>query len=148
MKVEIRSPKTDQEWKEYYDLRYRILREPWNQPRGSERNEGDEIGKHLALFESGIVKAIARLDESAPFEGQVRFVAVEFNAQGHGFGRLIMEACEEIAKERGDTKMILHAREVALDFYKRLDYQLIEKSHLLFGEIQHYFMEKELYKSN
>jgi GNAT superfamily N-acetyltransferase len=144
MKVEIRSPKSDKEWVEYYDLRYRVLREPWNQPRGSERNEGDEIGKHLALYESGKIKAIARLDESAPFESQVRFVAVEFNQQGYGYGRLIMEACEKVALERGDHKMILHAREVALDFYKRLDYKLIKKSHLLFGEIQHYLMEKEL----
>jgi hypothetical protein len=40
--------------------------------------------------------------------------------------------------------MILHAREVALDFYKKLDYELVEKSHLLFGEIQHYLMVKDL----
>ena len=144
MKVEIRSPKTDQEWKEYYDLRYRVLREPWNQPRGSERNEGDETGKHLALFESRIIKAIARLDESGPQESQVRFVAVEFNEQGQGYGRLIMEACENIARDRGDLKMVLHAREVALDFYKRMGYKLIEKSHLLFGEIQHFLMVKDL----
>jgi tRNA-dihydrouridine synthase len=55
-----------------------------------------------------------------------------------------MEACERVACERGDTKIILHAREVALNFYTKLDYKLIEKSHLLFGEIQHYLMEKEL----
>ena len=144
MKVEIRSPKTDQEWKEYYDLRYRVLREPWNQPRGSERNEGDETGKHLALFESGIIKAVARLDASGLQESQVRFVAVEFNEQGRGYGRLIMEACENIASDRGDLKMVLHAREVALDFYKRMGYKLIEKSHLLFGEIQHFLMVKDL----
>lgn len=144
MKVEIRSPKSDKEWVEYYDLRYRVLREPWNQPRGSERNDGDETGLHFALFESGIIKAIARLDQSGPTEAQVRFVAVEFNNQGCGYGRIIMEACENFAKNRGDLKMILHAREVALDFYKRLDYKLVEKSHLLFGEIQHYLMEKAL----
>lgn len=144
MKVEIRPPITEREWEDYYDLRYRVLREPWNQPRGSERNEGDETGKHLALFESGIIKAIARLDDSGPQESQVRFVAVEFNEQGRGYGRLIMEACEKVAHERGDHKMILHAREVALNFYKRMGYTLIEKSHLLFGEIQHYLMVKGL----
>ena len=144
MKVEIRSPKTTDEWQEYYDLRYRVLRQPWNQPRGSERNEGDETGLQFALFESGKIAAIARLDQSAQFEAQVRFVAVEFNAQGHGYGVLIMRACEKVAMERGNTKMILHAREVALDFYKKLDYELVEKSHLLFGEIQHYLMVKDL----
>ena len=144
MKKEIRSPKTTDEWQEYYDLRYRVLRQPWNQPRGSERNEGDETGLHFALFESGKITAIARLDQSDQFEAQVRFVAVESFVQGRGYGRLIMEACEKFAIERGDTKMILHAREVALDFYKRLDYELVEKSHLLFGEIQHYLMVKDL----
>jgi GNAT superfamily N-acetyltransferase len=99
---------------------------------------------HFALFEDEKIKAIARLDQSAQFECQVRFVAVESLVQGRGYGRLIMEACEKFAIERGDTKMILHAREVALDFYKRLDYELVEKSHLLFGEIQHYLMVKDL----
>lgn len=144
MKVEIRSPRSEKEWEDYYDLRYRVLREPWNQPRGSERNEGDETGIHFALFEMGKIQAIARLDESGPHEAQVRFVAVEFNKQGCGYGRIIMEACENLAKNRGDLKIILHAREVALDFYKKMDYKLIEKSHLLFGQIQHYLMEKEL----
>lgn len=144
MEIEIRSPKTDKEWQEYYDLRYRILREPWNQPRGSERNDGDETGIHLAIIESNKIMAIARLDQSNQFESQVRFVAVEFNLQGIGFGRLIMEACEKVAIGRGDNKMILHAREVALNFYKSLNYKLVEKSHLLFGEIQHYLMEKDL----
>ena len=50
MGIEIRSPKTDKEWVEYYDLRYRVLRQPWNQPIGSERNEGDASEQHFALY--------------------------------------------------------------------------------------------------
>jgi GNAT superfamily N-acetyltransferase len=144
MKIQIRAPKTSSEWDEYYDLRYRVLRQPWNQPRGSERNEGDQTGIHFAVFESGKIKAIARLDISGEQESQVRFVAVETSSQGLGYGRIIMEACENNAKIRGDQKMILHAREVAIEFYKKMNYHLIEKSHLLFGEIQHYLMEKNL----
>jgi GNAT superfamily N-acetyltransferase len=144
MEIEIRSPQTALEWEEYYDLRFRILRLPWNQPRGSERNEGDQTGIHLALHESDKIKAIARLDISGEREAQVRFVAVELSEQRKGFGRLIMEAAEKIARDRGDQKMILHARENAVDFYKSLDYKIIEKSHLLFGKIQHLLMEKDL----
>jgi GNAT superfamily N-acetyltransferase len=69
---------------------------------------------------------------------------VERHEQGRGYGRLIMEATELKAKERGDTKMILHARDYAVDFYLRLGYTLIEPSHKLFGVLQHYLMEKEL----
>jgi hypothetical protein len=49
---------------------------------------------------------------------------------------------EEIAVETGRTELILHAREIALPFYKNLGYTITEKSHLLFGEIQHYLMRK------
>lgn len=142
MEIEIRSPQTSSEWDEYYDLRYRVLRQPWNQPIGSERNEGDATGIHLALFELGKIKAITRLDISGNMESQVRFVAVDTNEQGKGFGKLIMLEAEKLAKKRGDKKMILHAREVALNFYSKIGYIIVEKSHLLFEEIQHYLMEK------
>lgn len=145
MEITIRTPKSDAEWDAYYDLRYRILREPLGQPRGSERNEGDEIGIHFALFEDDKIKAIARLDYSDLQEGiaQVRFVAVEENLQGKGFGKKIMIATEEAAIARGDKKMILHARDYAVDFYLKLGYTLIGESYLLFGQLQHYLMEKE-----
>ena len=51
--MEIRAPKTDQEWEAYYNLRYKILRAPLNQPIGSERNDGDLTGQHFALFSEG-----------------------------------------------------------------------------------------------
>ena len=146
MKIEIRSPKTESEWEAYYDLRYRILRAPLNKPRGSERNDKDAAGFHFALFEEDSIKAIARLDQASEKIAQVRFVAVEDNSQGSGFGRLIMEATEDFAMKRGDTKMVLHARDYAVDFYLKLNYLLIEKSHLLFGVLQHYLMEKEFSK--
>lgn len=140
--MEIRSPKNEEEWDAYYDMRYRILREPLGQPRGSERNDLDEIGVHLALYENEVLMAIARLDQAESNVAQVRFVAVSDEARGKGYGRKIMEACEVFSHERGDIKMILQAREKALEFYKRMDYRLIEKTHLLFGQVQHYKMEK------
>lgn len=144
MEIEIRSPKTDSEWFDYYDLRYRVLRKPLNQPLGSEKNEGDSRGEHFALYENGVLQAIARLDNSAPQITQVRFVAVETSTQGRGFGKRIMEAVEEKAKKDGNEKMILHARDYAVKFYENLNYTLIEKSYKLFDVLQHYLMEKKL----
>jgi ribosomal protein S18 acetylase RimI-like enzyme len=142
--MEIRSPKTTSEWEEYYDLRYRILREPWKQPRGSERNEGDETGMHFGLYDSNQLLGILRLDSMEIGISQIRFMAVETSNQGKGIGENLMLFAEEISKNRGDKKIILHAREIALGFYEKMGYQLIEKSHLLFGEIQHYLMEKNI----
>ena len=102
MGIEIREPQTESEWRDYYDLRYRVLREPLGKERGSERNEGDAAGIHFALYDGEILKAIARLDQSGDKITQVRFVAVEDNQQGKGYGRLIMQATEDQSKA-GET---------------------------------------------
>lgn len=140
--IEIRKPQNEIEWEQYYDLRYRVLREPLNKPRGSEKNEGDLTGEHFALYDNNELKAIARIDKADENISQVRFVAVELNSQGKGYGKKIMMAVEERSIQQGNTKMILHARDYAVDFYQRIGYQIIEKSHLLFGVLQHYLMEK------
>ncbi|TNE70632.1 MAG: N-acetyltransferase [Bacteroidetes bacterium] len=142
--IEIRKPLSPKEWDQYYDLRYRVLRKPLGQPVGSERNDGDISGEHFALYDDGHLKAIARLDSAGEGIAQVRFVAVDSSEQGKGYGRLIMEATERKAGVQGNTKMILHARDYAVNFYERLGYKIVEKSHLLFGVLQHYLMEKPL----
>lgn len=139
----IKSPSTEKEWKDYYDLRYRILREPLGKPRGSEQNDGDSTGEHFALYDDGDLKAIARLDEADEGISQVRFVAVEANAQGKGYGKQIMHAVEERSIKKGHKKMILHARDYAVDFYLSLHYKIVEKSYLLFDVLQHFLMEKK-----
>jgi len=40
--------------------------------------------------------------------------------------------------------VILHARENTLPFYQHHGYTLVERSFLLFDEIQHYLMSKRL----
>lgn len=142
MNIEIRKPITPKEWEQYYALRYDVLRKPLNQPIGSERNDGDLTGIHFTLYEDGMLRAIARLDKVDETTGQTRFVAVDPIVQGKGFGKLIMEAVEAKSNERGDKKMILHARDYALQFYLRLGYTEIEKSYKLFDVLQHYLMEK------
>lgn len=142
MKTEIRTPKNENEWQHYYALRYEVLRKPLGQAPGSERNDGDLTGNHFALFCDQELVAIGRLDQASPGVSQARFVAVHPKMQGKGWGRKIMEAMEQFSKEQGNQKMILHARDYAVDFYKQLDYTIVEKSHVLFGVLQHYLMQK------
>ena len=140
----IRSPKTSAEWDNYYNLRFKVLRAPWNQPLGSERNEGDETAEHFAYFENELIIGVGRLDIMTQNTSQIRFMAVDENQQGKGIGRKLMLHMEEIAKEQGSNEIILHAREIAVPFYQKLDYSIVEKSHLLFNEIQHYLMHKKI----
>lgn len=142
--IEVKKPASEQDWDAYYDLRYRILREPLGKERGSERNEGDETGIHFTLVENTVFIAVARLDSVDETVCQARFVAVEFHLQGKGYGRKIMTALENEARNLGYRKLILHARDYALPFYERLGYTLVGPSYKLFDVLQHFEMFKIL----
>lgn len=138
----IRAPENQAEWEAYFDLRYQVLRAPLNQPRGSEKHEGDASGIHFAIFEHDVIVAIARLDYPEEEIAQVRFVAVATDLHGRGLGKKIMLAVEERCKTDHKQKLILHARDYAVDFYRKMNYSLVEPSYKLFGVLQHYLMEK------
>jgi predicted GNAT family N-acyltransferase len=140
----IKTPETTQEWEAYYDLRYRILRAPLNQERGTERNEGDATGIHFALYELETLIAVARLDKLNHNTFQARWVAVENNQQGKGFGKQIMVAMETKVKALGGKSIMLQSRDYAVDFYLKLGYTLIAPSFKLFEVLQHFEMNKEL----
>jgi N-acetylglutamate synthase-like GNAT family acetyltransferase len=139
----IRSPHTPREWEQYYQLRYDILRAPWGQPVGSEQTADEKAHQHFSFFDnSNQILGVGRLDSVDAQTTQIRFMAVAEQQQGKGIGRALMEEMENVSKEMGIQKIVLHAREVALPFYRQLGYQLDAPSHLLFGEIQHFLMHK------
>ena len=142
--MELRKPHTDADWKAYYALRYSVLREPWNQPLGSEILTDEQDAIHIMAIENDHVLGVARMHESAPYQGQVRCVAVATDQQGKGVGKAIMQALELQAEAKGWREIVLEARENAVPFYKSLGYQIEQESYLLCGEIQHYRMKKAL----
>ncbi|MFZ9145268.1 MAG: GNAT family N-acetyltransferase [Aquirufa sp.] len=142
--MEIKSPQTDAEWKAYYALRFNVLREPWNQPLGSEVLADEDQAIHAIAVEDNEVLGVARMHESAEKQGQVRCVATATAAQGKGIGKAIMAYLEEQAKAKSWTEIVLEARENAVPFYQRIGYTIVAESYLLFGEIQHYRMSKTL----
>jgi N-acetylglutamate synthase-like GNAT family acetyltransferase len=146
--MEIKSPQTDAEWKAYYALRFNVLREPWNQPLGSEVLADEDQAIHAIAVEDNEVVGVARMHESAEKQGQVRCVATATAAQGKGIGKAIMAYLEDQAKAKGWAEIVLEARENAVPFYQRIGYTIIAESYLLFGEIQHYRMKKALILSN
>ncbi len=142
--MEIKAPITDSEWKAYYALRFNVLREPWNQPPGSEVLADEDQAIHAIAVEGEEVLGVARMHESSPNQGQVRCVAIATAAQGKGIGKAIMAYLEDQAKTKGWTEIVLEARENAVPFYEKIGYTIIAESYLLFGEIQHYRMSKTL----
>jgi hypothetical protein len=58
----IRFPATESEFEAYYALRWKILREPWNQPPGSEKDEFEGEAVHLAAWDDyGKIIGVGRL---------------------------------------------------------------------------------------
>ena len=47
--INIKEPVTEEEFEQYYILRWRILRQPWNQPRGSEKDDKENKSIHIAF---------------------------------------------------------------------------------------------------
>jgi predicted GNAT family N-acyltransferase len=141
----VTSPQSKQDYDKYYQLRWEILRKPWAQPKGSEVTKDEDSCIHaMVLADSGEITGVARLQFNSPQTAQVRFVAVASEAQGKGVGKLLMTYLERIAKEKGAQEVVLDARENAVPFYKKINYLIIEKTYLLFDEIQHYRMVKKL----
>ena len=144
--MKIIEPATSKEFKKYYNLRYEVLRKPWLQPKGSERDEEEETSLHRMIIDepNGKAVAVGRLQFNSIEEAQIRYMAVSDDYQGMGYGSKIVKALDNIAREKGSRKIILQSRENAMKFYEKNGYKIIEKSYLLFDEIQHWLMEKEL----
>ncbi len=140
--IQERGPLTPGEWDRYYDLRWRVLREPWGQPSGSERDELDPESIHVALWDGELPIAGGRLHFNSPLEAQVRYMAVEPKWQGRQLGSRLLGLLEARALAAGAHSVVLNAREEAAGFYQRHGYQVTGPAGLLFGAIQHLRMEK------
>lgn len=142
--VEAREPHTSEEWQAYYNLRWRILRAPW-QLQGPDRDETDDISVHrMVCTPAGDVLAVGRLHRVDQQTGQIRFMAVESGQERKGYGSLLLSSLEAAARDMNLSELILQARENAVPFYEHHGYLVTEKTFLLFDEIQHYLMNKRL----
>ena len=139
------SPQSAAEWDDYFDLRWRVLRAPWQQPRGSEKDEREADGEHLMILgQDSRPLAIGRLHFNTSAEAQVRFMAVDRSAQGRGLGSTILQEFERRARAAGATSIVLNAREDAQRFYLKHGFSVIGPAPTIFDAVQHVRMRKAL----
>jgi len=132
------------EFERYFDLRWRVLRAPWQQPQGSERDDREDESIHLMVrAEDGEALAVGRLHLNSPTEAQVRFMAVDPRAQGRGLGSMVLRALEERAQKAGARHLVLNARESAQRFYEQHGYRVEGPAERLFGGVDHWRMRKD-----
>jgi len=142
--MHITSPQSKQDFEKYFQLRWEMLRKPWGEPKGSEQDDDEDDSFHVMVTDGDRVAGVARLQDTAPGQAQLRYMAVADDYQGKGIGRMIMQHIEQHAADNGIAEIFLHARQNAVAFYQALDYTQVEKSYLLFNCIQHYKMVKKL----
>jgi GNAT superfamily N-acetyltransferase len=142
--VMVREPSGACEMERYYDLRWRVLREPWSQERGQERDEHEREAIHLGAWVGERLVGVGRLHFITPDTAQIRYMAVEPEMQGRGVGSRILNELEVRAGQRGAKRIVLNARDRALGFYHRHGYSVTHSSETLFNAIPHWEMLKTL----
>jgi N-acetylglutamate synthase-like GNAT family acetyltransferase len=128
------------------DLRYDILRKPWNQPKETSSDGMEDTAINAFIVDNGKVIACGRLQDNGEGLGQIRYMAVDAHYQGRGLGKLIVIKLEEEARNINLRTVELQARENAVEFYKSQGYAVKETSFKLWDIIQHYLMTKNLNK--
>lgn len=140
-----KSPEADQEWHDYFQLRWQILRAPWQQPQGSERDELEDEAFHvMALDDNRLTVGTGRLHRISNTSAQIRYMAVDPRHQGKGIGSQLLRILEDEAKISGCLEILLNARTTSLAFYQKHNYQIIGDAPELFGCIAHKQMRKQL----
>ena len=143
--LKVTEPISANEYLEYYELRWQLLRAPWQQPRGSEKDEYDPSAFHRVIYDKDHKPvAIGRLHIVTNKIAQIRYMAVVPAMQGRGLGSSILQALERIAQEQLISSLQLNARESAAGFYSKHGYRVTGKAATLFNAIGHFRMEKQI----
>lgn len=125
------------------DLRYRILRKPLNLVFTQEFLLQDKYQHHIAAFDNKQLIGILLLKPIDNITFQMRQVAIDNNYQGKGIGKQLVIFAENFAVQKHISKIILHARQNAVNFYLKLGYNIIG-DEFIEVTIPHYYMEKIL----
>jgi ribosomal protein S18 acetylase RimI-like enzyme len=131
------------EYEQMVRLREEILRKPLGLQFTEEELESEKKNLMIGAFEDGQIMGCCMLVEDGPQSVRLRQMAVLNDLQGKGYGKVLMQFAENLARDRGYKKITMHARKNALGFYEKMGYKVIGEE---FQEITipHYLMEKEL----
>lgn len=131
------------EYKQMVDLRTQILRKPLGLTFSNEDLEKEKDNLLIAAYEDDEMLGCCMLIQTTSNTVQLRQMAVKAGLQGKGIGRVLMQFAENIARDRGNKKIFMHARKTAAGFYEKLGYKIAGKEFTELN-IPHYNMEKQL----
>ena len=141
----IKTPTTHDDFKAYYALRYKVLSEPWGQPKGTEKDDYEPISEHfMAVNEKDEVVGVVKLYEKDKDVGHISHLAVSPEYQRKGIGRLLLEAVEQRARARGFRTLGTMARVTATAYFEKNGFRIVGMPAPHIGTMPIVWMEKEL----
>lgn len=112
---------SDQYWKTV-DLRRRVLRTPLGLDFDQQELQDELHQHHFAVHVHGELKGCFVMAAVDSFVAKMRQVAVEPESQHQGVGKVMVLDAESWAIRQGYKQIVLHARESAVGFYEKFDY--------------------------
>ncbi|GAB1469883.1 hypothetical protein MASR2M66_07600 [Chloroflexota bacterium] len=142
----IKTPKNREDFKAYYSLRYKVLREPWGHPKGTEKDDYEPISEHFMAVDekTSEVLGVIKLFEKAPGVGQTSHLAIATEHQHKGIGKFLVETVEKRARERGFKTLGAMARVTATAYFEKYGFHISGMPVPHLGTTHLVWMEKEL----
>ena len=131
------------EYKQMVELRNEILRKPLGltfDPKELDREKHDIL---IAALEEDKMLGCCLLTKVDNQCVRLRQMAVQNNLQGKGIGAAMMNYAENVARDAGYHKIIMHARKTTIPFFEKLGYK-ITGNEFVEITIPHFIMEKKL----
>lgn len=131
------------EFDEAIRLRYQILRKPLNMEFDPDDIATEYNSYHIGCYQaaSAELAGVLTLKPISNTEIKMRQVAVLEEYQNSGIGSYLVKESELFAANKNFKKIVLHARDTAVPFYRKLGYQSEGPSFQEVG-IDHYYMYK------
>lgn len=144
-----KNPDTPELLEAYFHFRWLHLREPWNFPPGSEKDEYEQVGEHrVVLNEQGRIVAAGRVHFNIAEEAQIRHIAVHPEYRDKGVGKLILAELEKVAKEMGAIRAITISRETSIEFFAAAGFVMEKQATNELGLLKRHQMVKQLNAPN
>lgn len=141
---QVHTPETEQEFEEYYQLRWSLLRAPLQRPKGSEKDIYDEHSEHRMILDAkGIPIACGRIYTEGANESQIHYMAVNPDYRKQGLGSLLISALEDEAYKAGSERIVMNARLEAVPFYEKCGFSVVGSGRVSEG-VRHRQMIKEV----
>lgn len=131
------------EYRKMVQLRYEILRKPLGLEFSEEELAKEKNDILIAAFEDDYILGCCILSRLDLETVRLRQMAVQNNQQGKGVGASLMMLAENLARDRGFRKLVMHARKAALGFYEKQGYR-VEGDEFTEVSIPHFRMYKML----